>query len=86
MIHGLKKLRHEIKHGYLFDHGVTFPNCILHLYSDSDLLVNQMQNNYKTKVITLTELKDEARLMLKEFGHWSIHWNTRRKNVARFGH
>lgn len=86
MISALKKLFHESGHGWLYENGYCRRNITLDIYSDSKMLVEQMNGRWKTKVAHIQELRDEARLILKEFGHWKITWQPRKHNVARFGH
>lgn len=90
MIHGLKKLWHDAKNGNVMSlenrFAVVPSRMTLQIFSDSKLLVQQMNGRWKCKVKHIAELQDEARLVLKEFGHWKITWRGRQDNVERFGH
>lgn len=89
MLHGIKKLWHDSKHGNVIGlDGMGLPPSQINLsiYSDSQILVKQLNGVYGCRVAHLRELIDEARLLLKEFGHWKAVWQRRSHNVARFGH
>lgn len=90
MIHGIKKLWHDSKNGNVLSktesHAIVPGRISLCIVSDSKLLVEQMNNRWKCKVAHIVELRDEAQLILKEFGHWRISWRPRVYNVERFGH
>ena len=90
LISALKKLWHDSKNGAVLSLTESHPICTsritLDIFSDSKLLVQQMNGRWKCKVAHIVELMDEAHLILKEFGHWKLTWNPREKNVARFGH
>ncbi|MGD9110063.1 MAG: phosphoribosylglycinamide formyltransferase [Phycisphaerales bacterium] len=51
------------------------------LYSDSELLVNQLNGNYKVKSEQLRPMFQKASELLAGFGHWSIEHITRDKNT-----
>jgi len=74
MIHGIKKLWHDSKHGNVRNISthdqISCSRINLSIYSDSMMLVQQMNGRWKCKVKHIKELQDEARLLLKEFGHW----------------
>lgn len=90
MLHGIKKLWHDSKNGNVLcvtpAEQVRPSRITLSIYSDSKLLVEQMNGRWKIKVGHIRELESEARLILKEFGHWKLSWRGRATNVARFGH
>lgn len=58
----------------------------LQIYSDSKLVVMQVQGSWKGKVAHLKELREEALHLLGCFNRWEIHWHGRANNVKRFGH
>lgn len=82
----LKRLLHSAKHGWLYENGFVSTRYTLQIFSDSKLLVQQLNGRWKIKVAHLKELHDESRSLLKEFGHWKLLWKPREQNVERFGH
>lgn len=86
MTAALKRLYHESKHGWLAEEGFVPSRFTLTIHSDSKLLVEQMNGRWKIKLAHMVEAYDEARLVLKEFGHWKLIWKPRNQNVVRFGH
>lgn len=76
LIQALKWLRHHVEP----------EKASLDIWSDSQLVVNQVQHRWRTKVDHLKELRDETNRLLKPYGRWMIHWYERRNNVNRFGH
>ena len=56
------------------------------IFSDSLLLVKQMTGQWRSKNPEITELRDRAMAVLKNFGHWNVKWQGRDNNVERFGH
>lgn len=67
-------------------HNVELSNIHLRIFSDSMLVVMQIQGSWKTKCIIMRDLRDNARAILACFGKWDIHWNERSVNVRKFGH
>jgi formyltetrahydrofolate-dependent phosphoribosylglycinamide formyltransferase len=51
------------------------------VYSDSQLLVRQLDGRYKVKSTTIRPLFDEARSLLSQFSGWAVRHVTRDKNT-----
>ena len=58
----------------------------LDIKSDSDLLVNQLQGNYKVKDAGLRQRHTKAMELLEQFGAWLITWHPREESVRLLGH
>jgi ribonuclease HI len=58
----------------------------LDIKSDSDLLVNQLQGNYKVKDAGLRQRHTKAMDLLEQFGGWLITWHPREESVRLLGH
>jgi ribonuclease HI len=58
----------------------------LDIKSDSDLLVNQLQGNYKVKDAGLRQRHARAEELLGQFGEWMITWHPREESVRLLGH
>jgi len=58
----------------------------LDIKSDSDLLVNQLQGNYKVKDAGLRQRHAMATELLEQFGAWLITWHSRDESVRLLGH
>jgi ribonuclease HI len=58
----------------------------LDIKSDSDLLVNQLQGNYKVKDAGLRQRHTKALELLEEFGAWLMTWHPREESVRLLGH
>ena len=58
----------------------------LRIFSDSKLVVMQVQGSWKTKCAHIKELTGEVKKFLSMFDKWEIHWHGRAHNVERFGH
>lgn len=56
------------------------------IFSDSKLLVNQVGHGWKCKKPHLKELLNQTKQLLSHLHNWSIEWNPRSVNVAKFGH
>ncbi|HEX9987266.1 MAG TPA: cupin domain-containing protein [Chloroflexia bacterium] len=54
--------------------------------SDSDLLVNQVNGQYKVKDAGLRKRHDQAMALLEQFGAWLINWHGREESVRLLGH
>jgi ribonuclease HI len=52
----------------------------VHIYSDSKLVVNQVNGRWKTKEVRLNKLKEKAQELLKQFTDVSLKWLPREKN------
>jgi ribonuclease HI len=53
---------------------------VLHLFSDSELMVRQMNGIYKVKDSKMKVLASEARQLLSHFMHYTISAIERKKN------
>jgi ribonuclease HI len=58
----------------------------LDIKSDSDLLVNQLQGNFKVKDAGLRQRHAKALEMLEQFGEWMITLHEREESVRLLGH
>lgn len=76
LIHALSWLVHQIDD----------MDTHLRIYSDSKLVVMQIQGSWKVKCIHIKEMVQEARELLGCFNKWEIYWSPRKNNVERFGH
>lgn len=56
------------------------------VFSDSQLLVNQVSGRWKTKHPRMRELREKILLLLRRSTPWTIVWNSRWVNVQKFGH
>lgn len=72
--------------GPLVDRDVCRSDMRIQIFSDSKLVVNQLNNGWRSKRPHLTKMIECARTWLKQFGKWSIEWHSRKHNVERFGH
>ena len=62
-------------------------NAQLKIYSDSLLVVNQVNGRWKNKTLHLRELAGEVHLLFLKYPKKPIlTWQRRDANVARFGH
>lgn len=52
----------------------------VHIYSDSKLVVNQVNGKWKAKEARLNKLKEKAQELLKQFNKVSLKWIPREKN------
>jgi len=88
LIHGLKKLWHDVRAGNVKegDASLDFKQIELAIFSDSTLLVNQVAGRWKCKVAHIKELKAEVIELVSQFGIFNVHWKGRAANVERFGH
>lgn len=58
----------------------------LKIFSDSKLVVMQVQGSWKIRCITMRELCQQSQQLLSRFETFTIHWISRNHNVNRFGH
>lgn len=58
----------------------------LKIYSDSNLVVNQVNRAWKCKNNRLKELRAEVLKLLDLFNRWEIKWHGRENNLEKFGH
>lgn len=68
------------------DFFVSFNDLEVTIFSDSKLVVEQVNLRWKCHKKHLEELRNIVLRMLKPMGHWRIKWQSRTHNVARFGH
>ncbi len=52
------------------------------IYSDSELIVNQVKGEYKVKKPNLRDLQEKARDMMEKLGSVTVGWVPREKNLA----
>lgn len=55
------------------------------IVGDSQLVLNQLAGTWKAKNKNMRELREHCLHYLQGF-KWSVEWNGRENNVARFGH
>lgn len=67
-------------------HYLTSIDTTLEIRSDSVLVVNQINGNWKARNPMIKEFLIETLRLLEHFAYWEIHWNPREENVRRFGH
>ena len=60
--------------------------CHLRIFSDSKLLVMQIQGSWKVKCVHIKELVEAVREKLACYNKWEVQWQARENNVSRFGH
>ncbi len=58
----------------------------LEIKTDSDLVANQLQGNYKVKDAGLRTRHTQAMELLDQFGAWQIEWQPREETVKLLGH
>lgn len=73
----LKRLRHLIE-----------KPCEIAIYSDSKLMVMQLNGHWKCRIPHLNELLYEARELLNYSCdmNWIAYWHSRNNSVKKFGH
>ncbi len=54
--------------------------------TDSMLVCQQLQGNWRCKRWYLRELRDQCSRLLARYPAWNIRWHRRDANVTRFGH
>jgi ribonuclease HI len=64
----------------------TSSQVALDIKSDSDLLVNQLQGNYKVKDAGVRQRHARALELLEEFGAWIITWHAREESARLLEH
>lgn len=75
LIAALKWLRHH-----------TDKTESLMIFTDSNLLRQQLTGRARVKVVHLKELFIEVTQLLLCYRSWAINWHGRQANVNRFGH
>lgn len=58
----------------------------LTVFTDSKLLQQQINGNYKVKVAHIKELHRDLELLLNRFSRWTVNWVPREQMVKLFGH
>lgn len=58
----------------------------LEIFSDSELLVRQINRQYRIKHHHLIPLANRVREELDYYAEWVVSWHRRNHNVKRFGH
>jgi ribonuclease HI len=58
----------------------------LHVQGDSLLVIRQLQGTWKAREARMRTLRDEASLLLANFGKVRLQHRPRRHSVAEFGH
>jgi ribonuclease HI len=58
----------------------------LDIKTDSDLVANQLQGNFKVKDAGLRARHTQAMDLLDRFGAWQIEWQPREETVKLLGH
>ncbi len=58
----------------------------IHIHSDSRLLVNQINGKWRCKKKHIEPLIQRAATLLRRFKSYKVEWNSRKVNVAKFGH
>lgn len=66
--------------------GRTPDGVALDIKTDSDLVANQLQGNYKVKDAGLKPRHAQAMELLDQFGAWQIEWQPREETVKLLGH
>lgn len=61
-------------------------NYAVTIFSDSQLLVNQLNGEWKVRAANLAPLRDDLLSLLLVFGEWKAEWVPRERMVALFGH
>lgn len=56
------------------------------VYSDSKLLVEQLNERWKVKDPAIKKLYIKCRWLLDRIPNYSVEWNSRTMNVEKFGH
>jgi len=61
-------------------------NTKLDIFSDSELVVKQVEGKWKCKKVHLRRLLNMVLELLEEYDSYRISWNSRDVNVEKFGH
>jgi ribonuclease HI len=56
------------------------------IFSDSKLIVEQVNGRWKVRHAGLRPLHEEARTLLNEFASWALEWQPRVESVRLLGH
>lgn len=90
MNHALKTLLNDSQNGGVLvktkSHPILPKRIILEIFSDSNLLVQQLNGRWRVKASHIAELVAESKGLLLAFAHWKLTWRPRQMNVERFGH
>jgi len=66
--------------------GIGARQVSLRIFSDSILVVNQVNGTWRTKNPRMRALCNQVRALLDQFLAWQLDWNSRNVNVHKFGH
>lgn len=58
----------------------------LEIFSDSKLVVEQINGRWQVKHPNIKTIHSKIMALLRQIPHWQISWNSRDRNVERFGH
>ena len=81
LIAGLRSIRFDCEHL-----GLCVSDTRIEIFSDSNLVVNQISGSWKIKNQILRALHREALDELDHFESWSIDWHPRSESVRILGH
>ena len=81
MIAGIEELINKLK-----TQNIDLQSCLVEIYSDSRLVVNEVQGHFKVNLPHLRKLRDRSLELLSNFKIWAIRWNSREVNVQKFNH
>jgi ribonuclease HI len=81
MIHGLRHVLEDVK-AQRIDPG----SLRITVRSDSKLVVEQVNGNWKVKKAELRPLVTEAQSLLNQFRSWDLGWHPRTESVRILGH
>ena len=56
------------------------------VWGDSQLVINQVKGDWKSKNASLRSLRDQIRMRIDKFKEVQLHWHPREKSVAILGH
>ncbi len=66
--------------------GIATKQVSLSIFSDSKLVVNQVNGTWKIKNERMRKLCVETQDLLNRFLAWRLSWNSRNVNLNKFGH
>jgi probable phosphoglycerate mutase len=81
LIHGLCAIIDALER-----RGIEPSQTSIDVWSDSQLVVEQINGRWKIRDATLAGLVNEARSLLKRFASWRVTWHPRRESVRILGH